>query len=189
MPKRKHPRLKQHDYSEPGAYFITVCTKNKAHILSRIVVDLPSSVRRDALIRRGETLPLLQTLQAIRRDRCSPSAAKGNAITSQVLAPAGRCAMIPHIGLYPGISPHHMPHTRVRTMCVPTGLYRDKTQFSAPDCILILTVRTPNGLAGHHLPHTALFPALFPVQYCHPHGIHHNSAALTATLCRRPAVW
>lgn len=42
--------MKQHDYSEPGAYFITVCTKNKAHILSRIVVDLPSSVRRDALI-------------------------------------------------------------------------------------------------------------------------------------------
>lgn len=42
LPKRKHPRLKQHDYSEPGAYFITVCTKNKAHILSRIVVDLPS---------------------------------------------------------------------------------------------------------------------------------------------------
>ena len=50
LPKRKHPRLKQHDYSEPGAYFITVCTKNKAHILSRIVVDLPSSVGRDALI-------------------------------------------------------------------------------------------------------------------------------------------
>ena len=37
LPKRKHPRLKQHDYSEPGAYFITVCTKNKIHILSRIV--------------------------------------------------------------------------------------------------------------------------------------------------------
>ena len=50
LPKRKHPRLKQHDYSEPGAYFITVCTKNKAHILSRIAVDLPSSVGRDALI-------------------------------------------------------------------------------------------------------------------------------------------
>lgn len=29
--------MKQHDYSEPGAYFITVCTKNKIHILSRIV--------------------------------------------------------------------------------------------------------------------------------------------------------
>ena len=50
LPKRKHPRLKQHDYSEPSAYFITVCTKNKAHILSRIVVDLPPSVGRDALI-------------------------------------------------------------------------------------------------------------------------------------------
>ena len=37
LPKRKHPRLKEYDYSEPGSYFITVCTKNKIHILSRIV--------------------------------------------------------------------------------------------------------------------------------------------------------
>ena len=50
LPKRKHPRLKNHDYSEPGAYFVTVCTKNKEHILSRIVAADPSPVRRDALI-------------------------------------------------------------------------------------------------------------------------------------------
>lgn len=50
LPKRKHPRLKQHDYSEPGAYFVTICTKNKAHILSRIIAADPLSVRRDALI-------------------------------------------------------------------------------------------------------------------------------------------
>ena len=37
LPKRKHPRLKNYDYSENGAYFITICTKNKAHILSRII--------------------------------------------------------------------------------------------------------------------------------------------------------
>ena len=29
LPKRKHPRLKEYDYSEPGAYFITICTKSK----------------------------------------------------------------------------------------------------------------------------------------------------------------
>lgn len=50
LPKRKHPRLKRHDYSEPGAYFVTVCTKNKVHLLSRIVSAAPSNVRRDALI-------------------------------------------------------------------------------------------------------------------------------------------
>ena len=50
LPKRKHPRLKNHDYSEPGTYFVTICTKNKAHILSRIIAADPLSVRRDALI-------------------------------------------------------------------------------------------------------------------------------------------
>lgn len=34
---RKHPRLKGYDYSQNGAYFVTVCTKDKACILSRIV--------------------------------------------------------------------------------------------------------------------------------------------------------
>ena len=58
--------------------------------------------------------------------------AKGNAITGQVLAPAGCCAMIPHIGLYPGISPHHMPHTRVRTMCAPTVSIGIKRNFPPP---------------------------------------------------------
>ena len=60
------------------------------------------------------------------------------------------------------ITPSYATHPRAHNVR-PYGLYRDKTQFSAPDYILILTVHTPNGLAGHHLPHTALFPALFPV--------------------------
>ena len=37
FPKRKHPRLKSYDYSEPGAYFITICTHNKQCLLSRVV--------------------------------------------------------------------------------------------------------------------------------------------------------
>jgi len=40
--------------------------------------------------------------------------------------------MIPHIGLYPGISPHHMPHTRVRTMCAPTVSIGIKRNFPPP---------------------------------------------------------
>ena len=35
-PKRKSPRLKEYDYSAPGAYFVTVCTHGKAHILGEI---------------------------------------------------------------------------------------------------------------------------------------------------------
>ncbi len=38
LPKRKPTRLKGYDYSNKGAYFVTVCTYNKKHILSDIIV-------------------------------------------------------------------------------------------------------------------------------------------------------
>ena len=36
LPKRKHPRLKVYDYSSNGAYFITICTKNKQALLGTL---------------------------------------------------------------------------------------------------------------------------------------------------------
>lgn len=36
-PKRKHPRLKQYDYSTPGAYFITICTDQRRALLSKVM--------------------------------------------------------------------------------------------------------------------------------------------------------
>ena len=38
LPKRKHPRLRDYDYSQNGYYHITVCTQNNSPILSRIAV-------------------------------------------------------------------------------------------------------------------------------------------------------
>ncbi len=38
LPKRKPTRLKEYDYSTSGAYFVTICTKNKEKLLSRIIV-------------------------------------------------------------------------------------------------------------------------------------------------------
>ena len=38
LPKRKSMRLLDYDYSSPGAYFITICTKNRSCILSTITV-------------------------------------------------------------------------------------------------------------------------------------------------------
>ena len=35
--KRKSPRLKNYDYSTPGAYFVTICTKDRKCIFSNIV--------------------------------------------------------------------------------------------------------------------------------------------------------
>ena len=38
LPKRKPNRLSNYDYSLNGAYFITICTQNRAQILSEIIV-------------------------------------------------------------------------------------------------------------------------------------------------------
>jgi REP element-mobilizing transposase RayT len=40
LPKRKNIRLPHYDYSEPGAYFITICTKNKEKLLWNGSLDL-----------------------------------------------------------------------------------------------------------------------------------------------------
>ena len=37
FPQRKHPRLKEYDYSTAGGYFVTICTQDRACILSSIV--------------------------------------------------------------------------------------------------------------------------------------------------------
>ena len=37
LPERKHPRLKNYDYSTDGAYFVTICTQNRRCILSDVV--------------------------------------------------------------------------------------------------------------------------------------------------------
>ena len=37
-PRKKPNRLPDYDYSQNGAYFITICTKDRKHLLSRISV-------------------------------------------------------------------------------------------------------------------------------------------------------
>ena len=36
LPKRKPTRLKEYDYSENGAYFVTICTNKKMHLFGEI---------------------------------------------------------------------------------------------------------------------------------------------------------
>ncbi|MBR2312931.1 MAG: hypothetical protein IKA46_06555, partial [Clostridia bacterium] len=43
LPKRKPTRLYGFDYSTEGLYFITICTKDRKCILSKIVGDVPLS--------------------------------------------------------------------------------------------------------------------------------------------------
>ena len=39
LPKRKPNRLSSYDYNREGAYFITICTKDRKCLLSEIVGD------------------------------------------------------------------------------------------------------------------------------------------------------
>ena len=39
LPKRKQTRLENHDYGQEGAYFITICVKDRKRILCDIVGD------------------------------------------------------------------------------------------------------------------------------------------------------
>lgn len=51
LPERKPNRLKNYDYSTPGAYFVTICTQDKKCILSRIDAD--------SFVGEGSPLPKL----------------------------------------------------------------------------------------------------------------------------------
>ena len=44
LPIRKYPRMKNYDYSQGGAYFITICTQDRKRILSEIKMSESNSV-------------------------------------------------------------------------------------------------------------------------------------------------
>ena len=54
LPKRKPTRLKGYDYSSPGAYFVTICTKDKKPLLSKIVGDGVLDVPQNILTPYGQ---------------------------------------------------------------------------------------------------------------------------------------
>ncbi len=54
FPKRKPTRLKGYDYSRGGAYFITICTKNKKALFSNITVGQGLAPAETHLTKYGE---------------------------------------------------------------------------------------------------------------------------------------
>ena len=53
LPSRKPTRLRYFDYSRPGAYFLTICTKDKRKTLSKIVGDGALDVPKNVLTKAG----------------------------------------------------------------------------------------------------------------------------------------
>jgi len=88
-PKRKNLRLKQHNYSSAGAYFITVCIKNRAPILSKIVAPVGVGALDDPL-QNNPNLPqiqLTQTGKIIQKHLLSTEKIKGVKIDKFVIMP------------------------------------------------------------------------------------------------------
>ena len=56
LPKRKSTRLKNFDYSSAGAYFVTICVRDRMQILSEIVRTDLTSVDKTIVIAVGEGL-------------------------------------------------------------------------------------------------------------------------------------
>lgn len=52
--KRKSTRLKEYDYSQNGAYFITICTKDRQKILSNINKDVGAGLASAHLTQIGK---------------------------------------------------------------------------------------------------------------------------------------
>ena len=50
LPKRKHPRLKNYDYSQCGCYHITICVKDRRPILGKIILPESPSERASLLL-------------------------------------------------------------------------------------------------------------------------------------------
>ena len=53
LPKRKPTRLAGYNYSTPGAYFITICVKDRKQLLSEIVGDDAYIVPKNSLSKIG----------------------------------------------------------------------------------------------------------------------------------------
>ena len=53
FPKRKPNRLRDYDYSTPGAYFITICAKDRKQLLGKIVGDDAHIVPKNYLSNYG----------------------------------------------------------------------------------------------------------------------------------------
>ena len=56
LPKRKSTRLKSFDYSSQGAYFVTICIRDRMQILSEIVRTDLSSIGKSTEMAVGEGL-------------------------------------------------------------------------------------------------------------------------------------
>ena len=121
LPKRKPIRLPEHDYSSPGAYFITICTHARRCILSTITV--------------GEGLaPPVVTLSSV-----------GRCVKEQILALPARYPTV-HIDNYV-IMPNHV-HLLLTFRMASGGASPSPTLFDVVRVLKSLSTRLSRAQLG-----------------------------------------
>ena len=65
FPKRKHPRMRSYDYSQPGYYFVTICTKEKMCIFGK-----PGQLNQLGQLAQQGLAEIERHTQGIRVDKC-----------------------------------------------------------------------------------------------------------------------
>jgi len=112
LPKRKPIRLPDYDYSHPGAYFITICTKDRRCILSSITVGA------DAL--GGPRLQLTDTGKVVEQYILSTDHIPGFRVDKYVVMP-NHIHMILRIDSGPPGSPWPGPYGFGCGRCIETS--------------------------------------------------------------------
>ena len=89
FPIRKHPRLKEYDYSAEGCYFVTICTDCRKNLLSRIPVGRAATLHD--LLERAAKPPSVQLTKigrTVEKYICGIGAAyKGVSVDKYVIMP------------------------------------------------------------------------------------------------------
>ena len=84
LPKRKDLRIKQYDYSSKGAYFITICTKDRQRILSNIIKPVGVGALDDPLYPYAQ---LSDTGRIVEKNLLSSENISGGMINRYVIMP------------------------------------------------------------------------------------------------------
>ena len=58
LPKRKNIRLKEHDYSQAGYYFVTICTNDKKNLFWNVGATCGRQFQKSPLSKIGEIVDL-----------------------------------------------------------------------------------------------------------------------------------
>ena len=87
LPKRKELRIKQYDYSSRGAYFITICTKNREKTLSRIAFPVGVGALDDPPSVFDAQIVLTEIGQIVEKNLLSSENISGVTIDEYVIMP------------------------------------------------------------------------------------------------------